>query len=68
MCSPPAVGSTFSKNEFCQDRAQDDVSIRKIDLNHHFWGGISALCCAKNSILRRLSGNTSLSETQFSIT
>ena len=36
--------------------------------NHHFWGGISALCCAKNIIFRRLSGTWPTLEALFSIT
>ena len=36
--------------------------------NHHFWGGISALCCAKNSMFRRLSGTWPTLEALFSIT
>ena len=30
MCSPPSVGSTFSKNDFCKYRVQEDVSIPKL--------------------------------------
>ena len=30
MCSPPSVGSTFSKNDFCQYRVQDHVSTPKV--------------------------------------
>ena len=36
--------------------------------NHHFWGGISALCCAKNNIFRRLSGKSPAWEALFIIT
>ena len=63
MCSPPSVGSTFPKNDFCKYRVQDDVSI-----HHHFWGGLSALCCAKNNMFRRLSGKSPALEALFIIT
>ena len=56
MCSPPSVGSTFPKNDFCKYRVQDDVSIPKLASKPPLLGGLSALCCAKNNILRRLSG------------
>ena len=36
--------------------------------NHHFSGGISALCCSKNDIFRRLSGKWLSWEAQFRIT
>ena len=65
MCSPPSVGSTFSKNDFCKYRVQEDVSIPK---RHHFWRGVSALCCAKNNIFCRLSGKWPTLEALFNIT
>ena len=36
--------------------------------NHHFWEGLSALCCAKNNIFRRLNGKWPTLEALFSIT
>ena len=36
--------------------------------NHHFSGGISALCCSKNNSFRRLSGKWPSWEAQFHIT
>ena len=36
--------------------------------NHHFSGGISALCCSKNDSFRRLSGKWPSWEAQFHIT
>ena len=36
--------------------------------NHHFSGGISALCCSKKDIFRRLSGKWLSWEAQFRIT
>ena len=68
MCSPPSVGSTFPKNDFCKYRVQDDVSIPKLASNHNFWGCLSALCCAKNNIFRRLSGKSPALEALFIIT
>ena len=68
MCSPPSVGSTFPKNDFCKYRVHDDVSIPNLLQNHHFWEGLSALCCAKNSIFRRLSGKSPALEALFIIT
>ena len=35
---------------------------------HHFWGGISALCCAKSNMVRRPSGKWPTLEALFSIT
>ena len=35
--------------------------------NHHFWEGISALCCAKNNMFRRLSGKWPTLEALFNI-
>ena len=39
MCSPPSVGSTFSKNDFCQYRVQDHVSIPKLAPKSPLFGG-----------------------------
>ena len=39
MCSPPSVGSTFSKTDVCKDRVQEDVSIPKLASKPSFMGG-----------------------------
>ena len=68
MCSPPSVASKFSKNDFCQYRVQDDVSIPKLASKPPLFRGLSALCCAKNNIFRRLSGKSPALEALFIIT
>ena len=35
---------------------------------HHFWRGVSALCCAKNNIFCRLSGKWPTLEALFNVT
>ena len=65
MCSPPSVGSTFSKNSFCNDRVQEDPNWLQ---NHHLWEGISALCCAKYSMFCQVSGKWPTFEALFGIT
>ena len=39
MCSPPSVGSTFPKNDFCKYRVHDDVSMPKLASKPPLLGG-----------------------------
>ena len=47
MCSPPSVGSTFSKNDFCQYRVQDHETGFKITT---FWGAFPP-CAVQKMII-----------------
>ena len=68
MCSPPSVGSTFSKNSFCNYRVQEAVSIPKLASKPPLMEGISALCCAKNNMFCRVSGIWHILEALLGIT
>ena len=51
ICSPPSVGSTFSKYEFCQHRVQDDVSMPKLASKPPLLGGhFRPVLCKKYNI------------------
>ena len=39
MCSPPSVGSTFPKADFCQHRVQGEVSVHKMASKPSLWEG-----------------------------
>ena len=47
MCSPPSVGSTFSKNSFCNYRVQEAVSIPKLASKPPLMGGHFRLVLCK---------------------
>ena len=68
MCSPPSVGSTFSKNDFCKYRVQDDVSILKFASKPPLMGGHFRLVLCKNSMFCRMSGKWPTFEALFGIT
>ena len=66
--SPLSVGSTFSKNDFCQYRVQDHVSIPKLASKSPLFGGHFHHVLFKNDSFRRLSGKWPSWEAQFHIT
>ena len=47
MCSPPSVGSTFSKTDFCKYRVHDDVFIPKLASKPPLMGGYFRLVLCK---------------------
>ena len=47
MCSPPSVGSTFSKNDFYNYRVQKDVSIPNLASKPPLMGGHFRLVLCK---------------------
>ena len=47
MCSPPSVGSTLSKNDFCKYSVQEEVSIPKFGPKPPLMGGHSHLVLCK---------------------
>ena len=68
MCSPPSVGSTFSKNDFCKYRVQEEVSIPKLASKPPLMGGHSRLVLCKNNMFCRVSGKWPTFEALFGIT
>ena len=51
MCSPPSVGSTFSKNDFCPYRVQDHVSIPKLASKSPLFGGAFPPCAVQKIVV-----------------
>ena len=68
MCSPPSVGNTFSKNDFCQYRVQDHVSIPKLASKSPLFGGHFRPVLFNKKKIRRLNGKWPSWEAQFRIT
>ena len=67
MCSPPTQEAHFRKPNFANIVCKATFPCPKWLQNHHFGGGISALCCSKNSRFRRLSGKWPSWEPLFNI-
>ena len=68
MYSPPRWGAHFRRTIFANIVCKTMFPYPNWLQNHHFWGGISALCCAKNNMFRRLSGKWPTLEALFNIT
>ena len=68
MCAPAVGGKHISMNDFANIVCKTMFPYPNRIQNHHFWGGISALCCAKNNMFRRLNGKWPVLQALFSIT
>ena len=68
LCSPPSVGSTFSKTDFCKYRVQEDVSIPKLASKPPLMGGHFRLVLCKKYMFCRVGGKWPALEAPFGIT